>query len=99
MPRPSAPGDSRCTFSKTPFFFDINVLILRQATAESTDYDPGKVLMGSIAKQSGLPHGSDGSGASGISKKISKNILFQVEIFRMKNEYSCEYSGLPESMQ
>ena len=29
--------------------------------------------MGSIAKQSGRPHGSDGSGASGISKnKISK---------------------------
>ena len=30
-------------------------------------------LMGSIARQSGRPHGSDGSGASGISKnKVSK---------------------------
>ena len=29
--------------------------------------------MGSIAKQSGRPHGRDGSGASGISKnKVSK---------------------------
>ena len=33
------PGDARCTFSKHLFvLFDINVLRLRLATAESTDY-------------------------------------------------------------
>ena len=38
VPRRSAPGDARCTFSKDLFIlFDINVLRMRLATAENAD--------------------------------------------------------------
>ena len=55
VPRRSAPGDERCTFSKDLFIlFDINVLRLRLATAERTDSDPGKVTDGQHSEAMGV---------------------------------------------
>ena len=66
---------------------------MRLATAESADKDPGKVADGQHIEAIGAAARQRRVRGIRNIQKISKNNPFQVEIFRIKNEYSCEYPG------